>query len=302
MDKQAPESAAPAKIARWSLFVLVAINILNFYDRHVAGALVEPVRREFSLSDTQIGWINTGFTILYGLVGLPLGHLADRVSRKKLLSAGILVWTALTACARWVFSYPMLVITRLGVGVGEASCAPAATSWIGDLYPPDRRSKPLALFMLGVPIGGALSFFFSGLIAQRYGWRMAMVLAAAPALLLIPLLLMLREPSRGASEQHKATARAGSIFEVLSIPTFWWIALSGALVNFILYAIGTFLPAFFGRIHHMDVAHAGITVGVVYAIGGVLGGTIARIVVDRISRRRNNAPMPLAPLATLPAA
>src|SRR5258708_23152341 len=109
----------------------------------------------------------------------------------------------------------MVGFTRMGVGVGEASCGPAGTSWIGDLYPPDRRSKPLALFMLGVPIGGALSFFFSGLIAQRYGWRMAMVLAAAPALLLIPLLLMLREPSRGASEQHKAAAPAGSIFEVL---------------------------------------------------------------------------------------
>src|SRR5258708_15501541 len=291
MNKQDSGSAAPAKIARWSLFVLVAINILNFYDRHVAGALVEPVRREFSLSDTQIGWINTGFTILYGVVGLPLGALADRVSRKKLLAVGIVVWSALTACAQWVFTYPLLVITRLGVGVGEASCAPAATSWIGDLYPSERRSKPLALFMLGVPIGGALSFFFSGLLAQRFGWRMAMVFAAVPALLLIPMLLMLREPVRGASEPNKPSAGSGSIFQVLSIPTFWWIALSGALVNFNLYAIGTFLPAFFGRIHRMDVAHAGITVGVVYAVGGILGGTLARVLADPIARPLNTGRM-----------
>ena len=302
MHKQDPGSASPAKIARWSLFVLVAINILNFYDRHVAGALVEPVRREFSLSDTQIGWINTGFTILYGLVGLPLGALADRVSRKKLLAVGIVVWSALTACAQWVYTYPLLVITRLGVGVGEASCAPVGTSWIGDLYPPDRRSKPLALFMLGVPIGGALSFFFSGLLAQRFGWRMAMVFAAVPALLLIPMLLMLREPARGASEKHKPAASSGSIFQVLSIPTFWWIALSGALVNFNLYAIGTFLPAFFGRIHRMNVAQAGITVGVVYAIGGILGGTLAGILGDRIARRSNNGRMQIAAFAALAAA
>ncbi len=283
MNKQDSGSAAPAKIARWSLFVLVAINILNFYDRHVAGALVEPVRREFSLSDTQIGWINTGFTILYGVVGLPLGALADRVSRKKLLAVGIVVWSALTACAQWVYTYPLLVITRLGVGVGEASCAPAATSWIGDLYPSERRSKPLALFMLGVPIGGALSFFFSGLLAQRFGWRMAMVFAAVPALLLIPMLLMLREPVRGASEPNKPSAGSGSIFQVLSIPTFWWIALSGALVNFNLYAIGTFLPAFFGRIHRMNVAQAGITVGVVYAIGGICGGTLLAIALPLLT-------------------
>src|SRR6266849_5454075 len=257
MSENKSDGATPAKVARWSLAVLVAINILNFYDRHVAGAVAAPVSKEFSLSDTQLGWINTAFTILYGVVGVPLGRLADRVSRKKLLSAGIVVWTALTASAQWVFTYPMLVFTRLGVGVGEAACAPTATSWIGDLFPPERRSKPLALFMLGVPVGGALSFFFSGPIAQAFGWRRAMIFAALPALLIAPVLLFLHEPDRGASE-HSARPVGGSIWQVLRIPTFWWIIASGALVNFNLYAIGTFLPAFFGRIHKMNVAQAGI--------------------------------------------
>src|SRR5215471_6806420 len=201
------------KAAYWSLFVLVAVNVLNFYDRQVAGAVAEPVRKEFSLTDTQLGWINTAFTILYGLVGLPLGLLADKSSRKRLLSGGVVVWAALTAYAKWVFTYPLLVVARLGVGVGEATCAPTATSWIGDLFPPERRAKPLALFMLGVPVGGALSFFFSGTISQHYGWRAAMMLAAAPALLLVPMLLMLREPERGAAEHHTPPP-AGSIWQV----------------------------------------------------------------------------------------
>ena len=131
---------------------------------------MEPMRREFLLSDTQIGWINTFFTILYGTVGLPLGHLADRISRKKLLASGIVVWAALTASAHWVASYPMLVFTRLGVGVGEAACAPVATSWIGDLYPPEKRSRPLAWYMLGVPVGGALSFFLHKGMAGAQPW------------------------------------------------------------------------------------------------------------------------------------
>jgi MFS family permease len=300
MSENKSDGATPAKVARWSLAVLVAINILNFYDRHVAGALVEPIRKEFSLSDTQIGWLNTAFTILYGFVGLPLGSLADKVSRKRLLAAGIVVWATMTASAKWVFTYPLLVFTRLGMGVGEATCAPVATSWIGDLYPRERRSKPLALFMLGVPIGGALSFFFSGLIAQRYGWRTAMIFAALPALLLVPLLLKLREPVRGASEPHK-TAPSGSIGQVLRIPTFWWIALSGALVNFNLYAIGAFLPAFFSRVHHMSVARAGIATGIVYSVGGILGGTIAGVWGDRISRRSNNGRMQIAAWAALAA-
>src|SRR5215467_12616509 len=223
---------APAKGGTWwPLAVLVAINLLNFYDRHVAGAVVEPVRKEFSLTDTQIGMLNTVFTVLYGIVGLPLGRLADKVSRKKLLAVGITVWALFTASSRWIQSYAFLVVSRLGVGVGEATAAPTATSWIGDLYPAERRSKPLALFMLGVPVGGALSFFFSGPIAQRLGWRAAMIVAAAPALVLIPLLLMLHEPARGASEKHAPLVDAGSIWAVLRVPTFWWIAISGALVN-----------------------------------------------------------------------
>lgn len=304
-----PPSQGPAPAtttaAYWSLFVLVAINILNFYDRQVAGAVVEPVRKEFALSDTQIGWINTAFTVLYGIVGLPLGRMADRFSRKKLLAVGVVIWAALIAYTKWVFSYPMLVIARLGVGVGEASCAPTATSWVGDLFPPKRRAKPLALFMLGVPVGSALSVFFSGPIAQRFGWRAAMILAAAPALLLVPLLLLLKEPERGASE-NQVSASTGSLGQVLrhlvSIPTFLWIVLSGAIVNFILYAIGTFLPAFFGRIHHMNVSRAGVTTGVVYAIGGIGGGIIAGVVGDFIVRRRINGRMEIAALAALVAA
>ena len=301
LPTEAKHPAISSAAAYWSLFVLVAVNILNFYDRQVAGAVIEPVRKEFSLSDAQLGWINTAFTVLYGVVGLPLGRLADKVSRKKLLAAGMVVWAVLTASARWVFTYPFLVIGRLGVGVGEATCAPTATSWIGDLFPPKRRAKPLALFMLGVPVGGALSFFFSGPIAHRYGWRAAMMLAAAPALLLVPMLLTLREPERGASENRSAP-HAGSVWQVLRIPTFWWIAISGALVNFNLYAIGTFLPAFFGRIHHMNVAQAGITMGVLYAIGGVLGGVIAGVWGDHIVRRSANGRMLTAAVAALAAA
>lgn len=283
----------------WPLAVLVAVNMLNFYDRQVAGAVIEPVRKEFHLSDTQVGLINTVSLILYGLVGLPLGILADRVSRKKLLAAGIVVWTAFTACARWVNSYPFLLITRLGVGVGEAAAAPTATSWIGDLFPAERRSKPLALFMLGVPVGGALSFFFTGPIALKFGWRAAMIVAAAPALLLVPLLLMLHEPARGAAEKHAPSVNTGSIWTVLRIPTFWWITLSGALVNFILYSVALFFPAFFARIHHMNVARSGVTMGIIYAIGGILGGSCAGIWGDRIAHRNRSGRMKIAAIAAL---
>jgi MFS family permease len=283
------------------LLVLLLLNIVNFYDRHVPGALAEPMRREFHLSDAQIGWISTIFTLLYAVIGLPLGRLADGASRKKLLAAGCALWGMLTGAAAWAFSYPTLLLTRLGVAVGEATCAPAATSWIGDAFPAARRARALAVFMLGVPIGGALSFFFSGPVAQAWGWRAAMVLAAAPALMLAPLLLLLREPLRGASERTAHTARA-SVREVLRVPAFWWIVLSGILVNFNLYAIGTFLPAFFGRIHHLNVGRAGILTGIVYLIGGLSGAAIGGMRGDSMAGCNAAARLRTAAIGALVAA
>ena len=282
-----------------SLLLLFAVNILNFYDRHVPGALTEPIRKEFALSDTQVGWLSTAFTLLYAVVGLPIGRLADQWSRRKLLACGVAVWSALTAGAAVATNYLLLLVSRLGVAVGEAVCAPASTSWIGDLFPAERRARALALFMLGVPVGGALSYFFSGPIAQAWGWRAAMALAAAPALLLVPGLLLIREPQRGAAEAHGVNLAAGSAWSVLGIPTLWWIIASGALLNFNMYAIGTFLPAFLSRVHGFTVGEAGVATGIAYGVGGVLGGLIAGAWGDRIVRRHQRGRMLSAAAAAL---
>lgn len=286
----------------FSAFVLFAVNILNFYDRHVPGALTEPIRKEFHLSDTQVGLLGSIFIWLYAIVGVPLGRIADTASRKKLLAGAVIVWAALTASASLASSFTMLLISRVGVGVGEAGCAPAATSWLGDLFPPDRRSRVLALFMLGVPVGGALSFFFSGPLAQAYGWRVSMALAAAPALLLVPALLMLREPGRGASEPNAASFAGESVWAILRIPTLWWIIASGVLLNFNAYSIASFLPALLSRVHGLSLAASGVASGIVYIFGGLIGGTLAGVLGDSIVRRRKDGRLLIASVASLVAA
>ena len=286
-----------------SLAVLFAINILNFYDRQVLGALLEPIRKEFHLSDTQLGTLGTLPIVLYALVGLPLGRLADSGSRKKLLAAGVAVWASLTGLGGLVQSYLMLLVSRLGVYVGEAACAPAATSWIGDLSPAERRARALGIFMLGVPIGGALSYAISGPAAQAWGWRAALVVAALPAALLIPALLSLDEPARGASEARlPAAAAAPPVWSILRIPTMWWIIASGALVNFNLYALGTFFPAFLTRYHRLSVAQAGLWAGIGYGAAGVAGGLIAGAWGDRVIHQRKDGRMLSASAAALVAA
>jgi MFS family permease len=296
----------PSTSLQRSLAVLFAVNILNFYDRQVLGALLEPVRKEFHLSDTQLGALGTLPVVLYALVGLPLGRLADSWSRKRLLAAGVAVWASLTGFGGLARSYLMLMVSRLGVYVGEASCAPAATSWIGDLFPPERRSRALALFMLGVPIGGALSYAISGPAAQAWGWRTALVVAALPALLLIPALLRLDEPARGASEARRpAPAAAPPVFaslSILRIPTMWWIIASGALVNFNLYALATFFPAFLMRYHRLSVGQAGLWSGAGYGVAGIAGGLIAGAWGDRVIHKRKDGRMLSASAAALVAA
>ncbi|MFN7924224.1 MAG: MFS transporter [Bryobacteraceae bacterium] len=277
----------------FGLVVLFLINILNFYDRNIAGALAEPMKHEFHLSDSQIGLLSSAFIWLYAVVGVGLGWLADRLARKWILAIGVAVWAALTGLNALAQTFTHLIIARLGVAVGEAVVAPTATSWIGDLFPQEKRARALSVFMLGVPIGGALSYLFSGPAAQAFGWRTAMVLAAVPALVLVPLLLFLDEPPRGATEPHLREA-SGSMWSVLRIPTLWWIIASGALLNFNMYAYGTFMVSFFIRIHSQTLANAGVLTGVMYAIGGLAGAMLGGNLADRFVKQRRDARMLVA--------
>src|ERR1700751_3407351 len=137
-----------------TLVILFLVNLLNFYDRLTLGAVADLVRREFQMSDAQLGGLTPAFTILYALAGWPLGRLTDTKSRKGVLALGVALWSGLTALGGLAASYTMLMFTRVGVGIGEAACAPAATSWIGDAVPPERRTRALAGFMMAIPAGG----------------------------------------------------------------------------------------------------------------------------------------------------
>ena len=292
------------RTAARSLAILLAVNILNFYDRQALGTLGEPIRREFHLSDAQLGALTTTFTVLYAIVGLPLGRLADTWSRRKLLGAGVGVWSALTGLSGLAASYGMLMFSRLGVAVGEAVCAPAATSWLGDLFPPGRRARALGIFMLGVPIGSALSNIVSGPFGQAFGWRKALMLAAVPGFVLIPVLLRMHEPERGASESGAAKTTPSKVraTSILRIPTLWWIIASGALLNFNLYTLATFMPAFLIRWHGFSLARAGLFTGIGWGVAGIFAALTSGYVGDRMIVKRRNARMLFASLAAFLAA
>lgn len=278
--------------ALFALAVLFAINFLNFFDRMIGGALHEPVRKAFDLSDKQMGAVTMGFTLLYAFVGVPLGWWSDFGRRTRILSGGVFFWSLLTAASGLAWNFFSLFTIRLGVGVGEATCAPAANSLIGDLFPPAARARALSLFMLGLPIGNSLAYPVSGLLTQYYGtWRAAFFVAGIPGVACALLVLAIREPLRGGTETHAigSRKREGSPFWlVLSIPTMWWIIISGALQNFNMYAIGQFLSAYVSRYHGWELVPASYVAMAVYGLSGIPGLLLGGILGDIALHRRSN--------------
>ena len=287
----------------FALALLFAINFLNFYDRQVLGAVAESIKHEWRLTDSQLSGLTTAFVLLYAVIGIPLGRLADVGQRRVILAIGIFVWSGFTAASGLATSFAMLFLFRLGVGVGEASAAPTGNSLIGDLFPPEQRARAISVFMLGLPLGTAASYVISGLIVKATGgWRAAMLVAAAPGLLLGLLALMLPEPPRGAADpqRHDADESHGdTIKAILRIPTMWWIIASGALMNLNMYALSAFTTSFLIRYHGLDIAYANRVSGVIYGLGGALGLLLGGWIGDRASRAGPSGRLRAGALASL---
>ncbi len=289
--------------AWFALAVLFLINTMNFFDRQIAASVGKPIIDEFKLTDSDFGNMAMAFTLIYAAVGVPLGRWADRGNRSRILSIGVAAWSLFTAAGAAAWSYTSLFAARMLVGVGEASCSPAGNSLIGDLYPASRRARATSVFMLGLPIGIFLSNMFGGVIAKNYGWRRTLLIAAVPGLILAGLAFFIKEPKRGATEVVKIEHEHHTGWEpyrrVLSIPTMWWIILSGALHNFNAYAVNSFMPLYLGRYHGLDVAKAGYVSAVVLGAVGVVGLLGGGLAADWARKKSANGRMLLSAFALL---
>ncbi|HQU85966.1 MAG TPA: MFS transporter [Pyrinomonadaceae bacterium] len=290
------------KAAWFALAVLFLINALNFFDRQIIGAVGEPIRKEFLLDDKALGALNTAFTLIYAFVGLPLGRLADKFSRKNILAVGVFFWSLFTALSSFTTSFWQIFALRIGVGIGEASCAPAANSMIGDYFPSEKRAKAISIFMLGLPVGLALSFAVSGAVAQKYGWRTAFLVAGLPGILCVILALFLKEPLRGLQEttQTESAQDAFSTYKLLlAMPTMRWLIISGAIHNFSLYALGAFITPYMMRFHGLNIQEAGFRSTIIYGLLSLPGLLLGGVVGDWAKSKRSNGALLIVTIATL---
>ncbi|MGE3364457.1 MAG: spinster family MFS transporter [Rhizobiaceae bacterium] len=270
------------------LTVLFLANLFNFFDRAVPAIVIEPIRMEWGLSDLQIGMISAAFTVVYAVAGIPLGRLADTGSRKRVMGWGLIVWSAFTALGAASWNFISFLATRIGVGIGEASYAPAANSLIGDLFPANKRSRATGVFMLGLPLGLLLAFFTVGAMVKAFGsWKAPFVIAMLPGLAIAIAVFMIREPERGAAEvvQTDQTPIANPIRSVLSISTMWLVVIAGIAANFAAYAVNSFMVPLMQRFFGLPLERAAIATGVIVGITGLIGLVAGGWVADRVHER-----------------
>jgi MFS family permease len=280
------------------LFALLLVYILNFLDRQIVNILAEPIKGELGLSDTQLGLLaGPAFAVFYAVLGIPIARYADnaKTNRVWLISICLAIWSAMTAICGVAQNFVQLALARIGVGVGEAGCTPAAHSLIADSVPAEKRSSAIAFFGLGIPIGGLLGLIIGGVVNDQYGWRIALMLVGTPGILLAFILpLIIRDPRRCADSAHFNTADSPvkaklsikfAVREVFASKAYLYVFIAASFTAFLSYGKGLWTISFFIRSHGLSTTEAGLAMAVALGISGIIGTWLGGKMADVFGQR-----------------
>jgi len=273
---------------RWMFTLLVAVYACSFLDRVIVNTIGPAIIEDLGLSDFEFGLLGgAAFALFYAAFGLPIAWLAERFSRVNIIAVCIALWSAMTALSGLAPNYAQLLIYRMGVGIGEGGCSPAAHSLLSDHYPASKRASALALYSLGVPLGAMLGAIGGGWLAQTFDWRTAFIALGLPGLVLALLVrLTLREPARGRQEADPAAALAKApplravLARLLMSRSFPSLCAGFVLTNLTASAVNAFAPTYLVRAFHLGLAETGLLYGLVYGVSGVIGMLIGGFGAD----------------------
>jgi MFS family permease len=295
------------RIAWYMVGVLMLCYTLSYADRQILAFLVGPLKHDLDISDTQVGLLQgAAFALVYTFFGLPMGALADRLSRRNLVAIGVVAWSLATSVSSIARSFLSLGAARMGVGLGEATLSPCAFSMITDSFPKERLSTALSVYTMGIQLGSGLALVIGGVVAQAVShmnpirlpgvgfiaaWRVTFLIVGAPGLLVALLLSSVREPARRAllldSSGRAAQLR---LADALAQIRARWRSVAGiaamiscqATCNYVLLTWG---PTFFERMHHWPKDRTGLVLGLTTLGCGCLGLLVGGRVSDRWQRR-----------------
>jgi MFS family permease len=277
--------------SNYVLGVLTFGYVLNAFDRRILGILLEPIKLEFAVSDTSLGLLGgVAFALFYATLGIPIAFWADRSNRRNVLALAVLVWSAMTILCGFATTFLWLLLARIGTAIGEAGGSPPSHSLLADYFSAERRGTTLSIYALGASAGAMLAGLFGGIGNEVFGWRMTLVLAGIPGVLLAPLILAtISEPRTSQRARPRVATRSAA--SVRDVARFLWLRSSFrhlcagcALHSIGVYSGATFNAAFLMRSHEWGTAQAGVLLAVVGGCG-VAGTFIGGVLADRLSTR-----------------
>lgn len=273
------------------LGILVAVYVFNLIDRQILSMLLEPIKQELLLSDTQLGLLSgIAFAIFYTTFGIPIARYADRSSRVNVISASLAAWSLMTAVCGMAQNFWQLMLGRIGVAIGEAGASPPSHSLISDYFAPEKRATVLGIYSLGAPIGVMIGFLAGGWLVHFFDWRTAFVVVGLPGVLMaIIVRKTVVEPPRGFSEGVQSVQEQAPLREAVtyfwSRPSFRHLTLAAGLHAFVSYGLGTWLPTFLIRSHQMGIAEIGTYLALITGVVGGLGTFAGGYICDRFGQK-----------------
>lgn len=280
---------------RWALFLLVLAYTSSHVDRNIVGILIEPLKADLLLSDTQLGFLSgIAFALFYATLGIPIAVWADRSNRRNIIAWAIAIWSLMTAVCGLAQNFWQLAAARIGVGIGEAGSSPPSHSMISDLYPKEKRSSAMALYSLGVYFGIMIGFLIGGFVADAWGWRAAFFIVGLPGLAIAALVrFTMIEPPRGFADgvapppRGKVNIRAGMAV-LWRVRTTRHVVLGVTLTALVGYGTIVWNPAFLMRSHGLTASQVGMLLGPLMGIVGGLGVWVGGMLADKLTARNQS--------------
>ncbi len=313
MNTPAPTRWPSARAGWYATFILTVAYTFSFVDRQVLNLLVEPIRHDLGVNDTQVSFLQgLGFVIPYVLMSVPVGRLVDVFDRVKVLIGGVAVWSITTFSCGLAGSYTTLLAARMGVGAGEASVTPAAWSLLPDYFPPEKLARPVSVYLMGPYLGGGLALIggayvieWTGtgevtlpLLGAVAGWQFTFMMAALPGIAIMALLTTLPRVTRRLPEASAAAAIPTPSFrDVLAFMRaeariYFAVLIGVPFLVVILYGLQAWVPTILVRIFGWELAVAGKTYGIVALLAGSCG-VLTGPFLGNLLRKRGHADYPL---------
>lgn len=272
------------------LAMLFLISVFNYLDRQVMAILQEPIRHELHLTDTQLGALSLSFGLVYALFALPIGRLADQISRKRILLFSVAAWSMVTIATAFAASFPALLVARMSVSIGEAGVNPTAHSMIADTFPPEKRPLAVSVFAIGIPIGIMLTIALGGLIAEAVGWRNTFLCFGIPGFILAVIFQFgVAEPARGGSDgishARPALPLRPTLLRLARSRSFMLVATGATCQAMAGFSVAYWIPSYYIRAYGLPTGTVALYVGPIFGIGGLIGMLLSAALASWLSRR-----------------